>query len=258
MIEDITRKVKARNLPLTVYYLEDTRVSSLLFDKEQVHDEEWTPTDAEAEEALKQTFFADPVLFVTRSDMSESFCEKETFLSRPIVTSIISLLSLISALAFSLGPWSLNPTVMNQLLTDETITPDYLNHLIWPTLAPVLIIQAAHEAAQYGVAKSYGIKTSTPTLIPSITTGLFPSVTRIESPPPSRKALFDYGIAGPAAGIVVSMVFLLLGLAITHAGGSGVGELPRLPAGVIMQSGLAGGVINFGMGDVLLGMEVSL
>ena len=73
------------------------------------------------------------------------FAEKNSV--NPLVSGGISLLSLTSLLAFSLGSWSLNPGVMAILqnpLSNE-VTLDYLNGLAFPTVGALLLTQFAHE-----------------------------------------------------------------------------------------------------------------
>jgi membrane-associated protease RseP (regulator of RpoE activity) len=85
----------------------------------------------------------------------------------------------------------------------------------------------AHESAHRWQAGKYLVKLSPAYLIPLVSPvpvfagpvggfvllpGVFASLTRLLSPPPSRKALFDIALAGPAVGGVISWVFLLIGL----------------------------------------------
>lgn len=85
----------------------------------------------------------------------------------------------------------------------------------------------AHESAHRWQAGKYLVKLSPAYLIPLVSPipvfagpvggfvllpGIFSSLTRLLSPPPSRKALFDIALAGPAVGGVISWVLLLIGL----------------------------------------------
>ena len=83
-----------------------------------------------------------------------------------------------------------------------------------PFACALLGILVTHEAAHYLVTRAHGMKASLPYFIPMplSTIGTFGAVIRMESPIKDRKSLFDIGIAGPLAGLVVSLVVLVLGL----------------------------------------------
>lgn len=87
-----------------------------------------------------------------------------------------------------------------------------------PIAAGVWLIVAAHELGHRFWAKRYDIKLSFPFLLPSWQIGTFGSITRFESLLPNRTALFDIALAGPAAGGLVSLFMLVLGLLLSHSG----------------------------------------
>jgi membrane-associated protease RseP (regulator of RpoE activity) len=89
----------------------------------------------------------------------------------------------------------------------------------------------AHESAHRWQAGKYLVKLSPAYLIPLVAPipvfagpvggfvllpGVFATLTRLLSPPPSRKALFDIAVAGPAVGGVISWVLLLVGFLLSH------------------------------------------
>jgi membrane-associated protease RseP (regulator of RpoE activity) len=91
----------------------------------------------------------------------------------------------------------------------------------------ILLTLLAHEAAHRWQAGKYLVKLSPAYLIPLVSPvpafagpvggfvilpGIFATLTRLLSPPPSRKALFDIALAGPAVGGIVSWMILLAGL----------------------------------------------
>lgn len=84
-------------------------------------------------------------------------------------------------------------------------------------------------------------------MIPSITTGLAGAITPLKSPPPNLRSLFDFGIAGPLAGLALSFFFLVNGLEMT-ASGNVSGLLPVLPVDLLRTSSLGGGLIEFFLG----------
>jgi hypothetical protein len=80
----------------------------------------------------------------------------------------------------------------------------------------VLAILGAHEMGHYLACRRYNVDATLPYFIPApppVLSGTLGAVIRIKEPFPSRKALFDIGIAGPIAGFVVLVPVLFLGMA---------------------------------------------
>lgn len=71
----------------------------------------------------------------------------------------------------------------------------------------VLTILAAHEMGHYIACRWYGVSATLPYFIPVPIppVGTFGAFIKIKSPIPSRRALFDIGIAGPLAGFVFAV-----------------------------------------------------
>ncbi len=71
----------------------------------------------------------------------------------------------------------------------------------------VLSILAAHEMGHYIACRWYGVSATLPYFIPVPIppVGTFGAFIKIKSPIPSRRALFDIGIAGPLAGFVFAI-----------------------------------------------------
>jgi membrane-associated protease RseP (regulator of RpoE activity) len=70
----------------------------------------------------------------------------------------------------------------------------------------LLAILAAHESGHYLCCRYYGVEATLPFFIPQpplLWPGTFGAFIRMKSPVPSRRALFDIGLAGPLAGFVV-------------------------------------------------------
>lgn len=99
-----------------------------------------------------------------------------------------------------------------------------------PYSLALLAILTAHEFGHYFAAKYHGVKTTYPFFIPfppfivlPFTSpmqivqlnpfGTMGAVIRIQSPLYTRRSLFDIGIAGPLAGLVVTIFVLIYGLA---------------------------------------------
>jgi membrane-associated protease RseP (regulator of RpoE activity) len=82
-----------------------------------------------------------------------------------------------------------------------------------PFSATLLVILLAHEMGHYLFCRYYGVWATLPFFIPAPTLiGTLGAVIRIKAPIRSRKALFDIGIAGPIAGLVVAVPILVFGL----------------------------------------------
>ena len=70
----------------------------------------------------------------------------------------------------------------------------------------LLAILLAHEAGHYIACRRYGVEATLPFFIPApplFLAGTFGAFIKIKSPIPSRRALFDIGVAGPLAGFIV-------------------------------------------------------
>ncbi|MEI2578488.1 site-2 protease family protein [Scytonema sp. PRP1] len=119
-----------------------------------------------------------------------------------------------------------------------------------PIAAGVLVVLAAHEIGHWLLARRHQIRLSLPYFLPAVQIGSFGAITRFESLLPNRKVLFDIALAGPAAGGIVSLLMLVVGLLLSHQGSlfqlpnqffSGsilVGTLARVILGSALQSSL--------------------
>lgn len=78
----------------------------------------------------------------------------------------------------------------------------------------LMIILGVHEGGHYIATQYHKLKATLPYFIPvPFFLGTFGEFIQMRSPMPNRRALFDVGIAGPLAGLVVSLPILLWGLA---------------------------------------------
>ena len=96
--------------------------------------------------------------------------------------------------------------------------------------ASLLFILGFHELGHYVTARAYGVQVSLPYFVPLPLwpMGTMGAIIRMRSPIPSRKVLFDIGIAGPLLGLVVVLPVLVVGLILS----------PVQPvAGVVFQEG---------------------
>jgi membrane-associated protease RseP (regulator of RpoE activity) len=79
----------------------------------------------------------------------------------------------------------------------------------------LLAILASHELGHYIACRRYGVDATLPFFIPApplFLAGTFGAFIKIKSPIPSRRALFDIGLAGPLAGFVVAVPISILGI----------------------------------------------
>jgi membrane-associated protease RseP (regulator of RpoE activity) len=82
---------------------------------------------------------------------------------------------------------------------------------------PLLLILLAHEFGHYVLCARRGVNASLPYFLPSpMLFGTFGAFIRIRSPIYTRKSLFDIGIAGPLAGFVALVPFLIAGVCMSH------------------------------------------
>ena len=86
-----------------------------------------------------------------------------------------------------------------------------------PYSLSIIGILAAHEFGHYFAARKYGVNVTLPFFIPIPVLQLNPfgtmgAVIRMRSPLLSKQILFDIGIAGPLAGLVVTVFILAYGL----------------------------------------------
>jgi membrane-associated protease RseP (regulator of RpoE activity) len=77
----------------------------------------------------------------------------------------------------------------------------------------VLSILGAHEMGHYIACRWYGVRATLPYFIPVPLppVGTFGAFIKIKSPIPSRRALFDIGIAGPLAGFAFAIPAAFIG-----------------------------------------------
>jgi membrane-associated protease RseP (regulator of RpoE activity) len=81
--------------------------------------------------------------------------------------------------------------------------------------ASLLAILFSHEMGHYLACRRYGVDATPPYFIPAppiFLAGTFGAFIKIRSPIPSRRALFDIGLAGPLAGFVVALPLAVIGV----------------------------------------------
>ena len=79
----------------------------------------------------------------------------------------------------------------------------------------LLVILTAHEMGHYLACRHYGVDATLPFFIPApplFLAGTFGAFIKMKSPIPSRRALFDIGLAGPLAGFIALLPMAVVGV----------------------------------------------
>jgi membrane-associated protease RseP (regulator of RpoE activity) len=101
-------------------------------------------------------------------------------------------------------------------VADLFTKPGYLEYGLKFSLS-LLFILICHEMGHYLMCRRYRVDATLPFFIPTPPmigpAGTFGAFIKILSPMPSRRAVFDIGVAGPIAGFVALLPIALLGLA---------------------------------------------
>ncbi len=85
----------------------------------------------------------------------------------------------------------------------------------------LLTILTAHEMGHYLACRYYRVRATLPFFIPApplFLAGTFGAFIKMKSPIPSRRALFDIGLAGPLAGFVALLPIAVVGVLTLKAG----------------------------------------
>jgi membrane-associated protease RseP (regulator of RpoE activity) len=93
----------------------------------------------------------------------------------------------------------------------------------WHFSVPLLLILLTHELGHYVECRKLRVDASLPYFLPSPALfGTMGAFIRIRSPIYTRKGLFDIGIAGPIAGFVILVPFLVAGVLLSRPTPAGV------------------------------------
>lgn len=78
---------------------------------------------------------------------------------------------------------------------------------------PAMTILGVHELAHYAMCRRYGLAATLPYFLPSpLAFGTFGALIRIKDPIRTKRELLDVGAAGPLAGFLAALPFLLYGV----------------------------------------------
>lgn len=108
------------------------------------------------------------------------------------------------------------------------------------------LILIAHELGHQIVAKKYNLRVSIPFFLPTWQIGSFGAIMRFESLLPNRSILFDISLAGPAAGGIISLAMLIIGLLLSHHGSAF-----QIPSLFFQGSILVGSIAKIILGSAL-------
>jgi membrane-associated protease RseP (regulator of RpoE activity) len=115
-----------------------------------------------------------------------------------------------------------------------------------PIALGLFVVLIAHEIGHWLLARRHQVRLSWPFFLPAVQVGSFGAITRFESLVPSRKALFDIALAGPAFGGITSLLLLVIGLLLSHSG-----SLFQLPNQFFQGSILVGSLARVVLGSAL-------
>ena len=143
-----------------------------------------------------------------------------------------------SAAAFSAAAGAGNEQLFERLKDgDETAFACVL-----PIAVGIFAILAVHECAHAVLARRGSVDWSLPVFLPSLSTGSLGASNELNEYAPTRSSLFDTAIAGPLAGLALSILFVLIGSALPLDPATA----PALPAIAIRSSALGSLLVAIG------------
>jgi membrane-associated protease RseP (regulator of RpoE activity) len=137
-------------------------------------------------------------------------------LGRPLVNLILFVITIFSAMLIGVE-------VPPEVAVSGDAMRYTLRHILdgWPFALSMMGILLAHEMGHYVACRYYKVPATLPFFIPAPflspfgTLGAFIAMRGI---PKNKRILFDVGIAGPLAGLVIAVPVLLYGLSISQLG----------------------------------------
>ena len=137
---------------------------------------------------------------------------KPTRVSINIVLFILTVLSVMLVGAQqSVAPTS--PGVLGQIIA-------FIQSMLtgWPYALSLMSILLAHEFGHYFISRHHKTAATLPYFIPLPfpPLGTMGAAILMQSTPKNKRVLFDIGVAGPLAGIIVAIPILFYGLSLSH------------------------------------------
>ena len=139
------------------------------------------------------------------------------FGSRIIVNIILFIITLFSIMLMGVD-------IPPGVVADGSGTIPYLFlHIFsgWPFALSMMGILFAHEMGHYVMCRYYKVPATLPFFIPApllSPLGTFGAFIMIRGIPKNKRVLFDVGVAGPIAGLVIAVPVLFIGLSLSHLG----------------------------------------
>lgn len=138
--------------------------------------------------------------------------------SRIYINVILFVLTVLSVMLMGVDipPSAISP--------DGTASISYLFlHILsgWPFALSMMGILFAHEMGHYIMCRYYKVPATLPYFLPApllSPLGTFGAFIMMRGIPKNKRVLFDVGVAGPIAGLVIAVPVLFLGLSISHLG----------------------------------------
>lgn len=185
-----------------------------------------------------------PVLLVHARDMSPS--------TNVLLTTGVSSVSLFLTFVFAISIFGQNDTVMQRITAaqgqlDYDLT--WFNQLLTPFLVALGVTQVCHEMSHLAVAKKDGFKITPPTILPLLSLPYMSFQNRIKTSPKNFSSLFNFAFVGPAVGMTVSLIFLILGLQMTmEMTPEQVQYSSSVPVGFLKLSSLGANIVDYILG----------
>ncbi|MBK9925871.1 MAG: site-2 protease family protein [Anaerolineales bacterium] len=138
--------------------------------------------------------------------------------ARVTVNIVLFVLTVISMMV------TLVDVPANMTFTSEMSYYIYkFQHIIsgWPFALSMMGILFAHEMGHYIACRIYKIPATLPFFIPApliSPLGTFGAFIAMRGIPKNKRILFDVGVAGPIAGLVIAVPVLFIGLSLSHLG----------------------------------------
>ncbi len=152
-------------------------------------------------------------------------------------------------------------TAVTTFLSGYMISGTYTGGVLFSV--SLVAILGAHEMGHYLYGRKYGVSMTLPWFIPAppflSPIGTFGAFIRIRSRIPGRKELFDIGVAGPIAGVVVAFPVLFVGLLFSDVVALDSERISEMGAAMSLGNSLVFALFSkMALGEVASGYEIIL
>jgi membrane-associated protease RseP (regulator of RpoE activity) len=159
-----------------------------------------------------------PGEFETQQQATERAPVPQTWEAAPfrpnlLLHAILFALTFVS-IAWSCGNFALDPATIELIASSGYLEAQlHLMRAGLPYAVLLTLFLLAHEFGHYFAARAHGVVATLPYFLPMplVPFGTLGAVIRTRSPIMTRRALFDIGVAGPIAGFVVALAYLIIG-----------------------------------------------